>query len=250
MIIKKYIREGLSLFLLIICSFSFWNCSTSDNDVEVDFFLNSNQYGNTMAVFGGSVSNNASVCREYWAEKLNLKITNFAVPNYGFAKPGYLIRDIVDDVIENNPPFDIYLFWCSTNDLRYRIGEVDDYSSADGFDINNLNTQAGGINYCFYKILKTYPNAKIMLFTSLRSFSEIGYQTEAEDTSKKYLFQFVDIQIACCKKWGIPYLDQFYETPFNISNYTGYYKDDVHPNMSGYNLIKERQALFIASAYY
>lgn len=243
-------KNNIYIFLLIICSFLFWNCSTSDNDEVTDFFLNSNQYGNTLAVFGGSVSKSASVCRDYWAEKLNLKITNFAVANYGFAKPNYLIRDIVDNVIENYPPFDIYLFWCSTNDMSYEIGSEDDYSPADGFDIDKLKTQAGGINYCFNKILQSNPKAKIMLFTSLRSFSKFGYQTEAEDVSKNYLFQFVDIQIACCKKWGIPYLDQFYETPFNISNYTDYYKDNVHPNVSGYNLIKERQALFIASAYY
>lgn len=88
-----------------------------------------------------------------------------------------------------------------------------------------------------------------MLFTSLRKFTGYGYQTGAENTSKNYLFQFVDVQMACCKKWGIPYLDQFYETPFNISNYTDYYNDYVHPNELGYDLIKENQALFIASAY-
>lgn len=108
--IRKYIKRKVTFIIADFCSFSFWSCSSSDNDVERVFFQSSNQYGNTMAVFGGLVSYKASLCREYWVEKLNLKIANFAIPNYGFAKLGYLIRDIVDDVIENYPPFLIFIY--------------------------------------------------------------------------------------------------------------------------------------------
>lgn len=210
-------------------------------------FKESLQYGNSMVTFGGSVCEMADICRTYWMQKLNLKIKNYAISGAGFATPTKTIMEQVNEACEEGI-FDIYLFWCSTNDLPYKVGNINDYYEWSPSIIESSATQSGGINWCIKKIYSFNPKAKIIFFTSLRQFGGRGYSTFATDNNT-WLFQLVDAQRKCCELYGVPYLDQFYTCPFNIYNYTTYYIDATHPNEIGYQLIMRKQALFIANAY-
>lgn len=240
---------GFRIFCIISI---FMVSSCQKNDIESDVeesFRSSNQYGNRTAVFGGSVSLLAKPCRDYWSKVLKLDITNFSKSNAGFTRDtNNIYNQVVSACTESDSSYDLYLFWCSTNDMSSDPGLPTDYTQYDGYDESRLHTQSGGINHCIELILKHNPHAKILFFTSLRQFGDFGYQTVAEK-DRPYLFQHVDTQIQCCEMWGIPYLDQFYDCPFTIDNYTEYYKDLTHPNKDGYNLIKKRQAEFIANAF-
>lgn len=207
----------------------------------------------TMATIGGSVCMLANSCREYWAEQLNLSITDYSKSGFGFGKEGFLIPDIVNQLCsDKSPKYDIYLFWCSTNDYgaKVTIGNYDSYTENDGYDNEALKTQCGGINYCLQKILKKNPSATILLFTSLPSFNGNGYQLSSTNNDDVYLYKYVDAQIELCRYWGIPYFEQFYSSPFNQYNYSEYYREDnLHLNSKGYNKIKKAQTYFIANAY-
>lgn len=240
----------------IIESVSTWTFSFSDGSQiivqkEVSgtdaYYVDSPQFGNSMATFGGSVCEMAITCRDYWSKKLNLTITNYSTSGSGFATPTKTIMEQVNRACENEM-YDIYLFWCSTNDLPYTVGDINDYYEWNPSIIESKASQTGGINWCIKRIYESNPKAKIVFFTSLRQFSDRGYKTTSSD-EKTWLFQLVDAQIACCKYYGIPYLDQFYTCPFNVYNYTYYYKDATHPNEKGYDMIMRKQALFIAEAY-
>lgn len=233
------------LLLLIL----FTICTSCRQDDIIEEFVTSPQYGNRLALFGGSVALLAKPCCEYWTNTLQLSITNFSVSGAGFATKGNLIAEQVSRAISGNyGSFDIYLFWCSTNDLHKEVGNSLDLSDFELTDVSANITQCRGINKCFQMIYDANPNAKIILFTSLRQFGDHGYTTTALDNDT-YLFQLVDAQIDCCKLWNIPYLDQFYTCPFNIDNYNYYYKDKVHPTNKGYELIMKNQAAFIANSY-
>ena len=118
---------------------------------------------------------------------------------------------------------------------------------ADGYDTTKLQTQCGGINYCIKKIYEKSPKAKILFFTSIKCFRKPNVGTNPYYKGSHGLNRFVEAQIACCKRWGIPYLDQFTEAPFNEYNFSSYVKKDrLHLNTEGYKAIMNMQATFIA----
>lgn len=247
--LSRFIRF-LSGCLCLVSVFIVFSCQKDEFDSALkERFRKSNQYGNKAATFGGSVSLLAEPCREYWAKALHLEITDYSRSNAGFTRETNSIYDqVFAACAKTGSPYDLYLFWCSTNDINSDPGSPTDYTEHDGYDKGKLRTQSGGINQCIELILKYNPQAKILLFTSLKQFGDYGHQTMAEQ-DRPYLFQHVDSQIQCCEMWGIPYLDQFYDCPFTIDNYTKYYKDLTHPNKEGYDLLKKRQAEFIANAF-
>jgi len=215
----------------------------------------SENYGKTLAVFGGSFSvyKESDVAKNYWAEKLNLKIVNYGKGGAGFSNltQAHNIQHEVDMACAaDKPQYDIYLLWASTNDFskaNKQIGTPDDYTAADGYDTTKLQTQCGGINYCIKKIYEKNPKAKILFFTSIKCFRKPNIGTNPFYNGSHGLNRFVEAQIACCKRWGIPYLNQFLEAPFNEYNFTSYVKKDrLHLNEDGYKAIMNMQTIFIA----
>lgn len=248
----KNIFLAITILFLIACKTDDpLSNDTEGYDLDAGYsYETSDQYGNRLALFGGSVAYLSTPCQTYWAEKLDLSIVNFAIGGAGFTTKGNLILSQVERALSGYfGQFDIYLFWCSTNDLSNgAIGQPSDSAEFDPQDTNITISQCSGINWCFKRILTAQPQAKIILFTSLPQFGEFGHATTATK-DHTYLFQLVNAQIACCKLWAIPFLDQYYTCPFNISNYQHYYDDIVHPNSNGYEMIMKQQALFIAEAY-
>lgn len=216
----------------------------------------SDNYGKSIAVFGGSfsVTKESNIAKNYWVEKLNLKLTNYGVGGAGFSnltKTQNIQYQVDIACAEDKPCYDIYLLWASTNDFvkaNAYIGSAEDFTEVDGYDSTKLKTQCGGINYCIKKIYEKNPKAKILFLTSIRCFKRPNSGTNPFYKGTNGLNAFVNAQINCCERWGIPYLNQFLEVPFNEYNYKSFIKEDnLHLNEEGYNFIKNLQTIFIAT---
>lgn len=274
-----YIRVGcLSNASSANTNVYFYNTSTVtlkqfvENGADKRLFGSPN-FGKSVAVFGGSFSALpvSNVAKDYWAEKLGVTITNYGVGGAGFRKTSAHgtdnIQIQVDRAIASGNTYDIWLLWASTNDFgggvnadyigdenyyidrlfsapTYQDGDTDD----KGVDI--LDTQCGGMNYCIYKILQYQPTAKILFFTSIRAMSSVtndsGWNPNSANAGS--LAKFVEGQIAVCKKWGIPYLDQFMLFNINpITKATYISNDGLHPNEDGYTYFRDAQVSFLAN---
>ena len=250
----KYINLSMTIRIIFLCfSAIFPLCSLGAITAD---FVSSPQYGKSLALFGGSftVKKEASIAIDYWCECLNLQLTNYGSNGAGFS---YLtkspcIQTQVDSACSPiSPKYDIYLFWASTNDFHFangRAGTVEDYTDNDFYDENKLETQCGGINYCFRKVKEKNPGALVLFFTSIGDFR---YIADGKGTSPCYdgidgMNHFVNLQMQICERWGVPYLNQFNEI-INEGNWQSYVESDhLHLNASGYIAIREEQMRFIA----
>ena len=216
----------------------------------------SENYGKSIAVFGGSFSihKESDIAKNYWVEMLHLKLTNYGKGGAGFSNltQAHNIQHEIDlACAPEKPQYDIYSLWASTNDFtkaNSHIGTPDDYTEADGFDTTKLKTQCGGINYCIRKIYQKNPKAKILFLTSTKCFRRPNSGTNPFYKGTYGMNSFVEAQIACCNRWGIPYLNQFLDAPFNEYNKAVYIKkDNLHLTEDGYRALMNMQASFIAT---
>jgi lysophospholipase L1-like esterase len=224
---------------------------TIDN-IPIDYYKSCKNYGKSVGVFGGSLSVYAESdnAKNMWRNLLGMTVTNYGVPGAGFSS---LQGTSVQQQVDGAGVHDIYILWCSTNDFggNQQIGTYNDYTTADSYDNNKLVTQCGGINYAIKKLLEKNPLAEIYLFTSLKFFySESGYNPFSIVTNTAgYTFkQYVDAQLECAKRFGIPVLDQFNLQGINEYNYTNYYNvDNLHMNANGYKKIGMVQVDFLSN---
>jgi lysophospholipase L1-like esterase len=230
----------LLLLFFLLSSFTY-----SQKEYESDNgFLDSYNYGKTVAVFGGSVSviPASNSAKKLWEESLGMSITNYGVGGAGFSSlQGKSLQQQVDEA----GVFDIYILWASTNDYTNdrEVGAYTDYTEFDGFDASKLSTQAGGINYCIKRIYEINPKAIIYFFTSSKAFNNRGAYDPFFETG---MSRYVDMQKKVCELHGIPYLDQFSMGGFNIYNKHLYYRDNIHMNDLGYQKIGVTQVSFLA----
>ncbi|MBQ4060665.1 MAG: metallophosphoesterase [Bacilli bacterium] len=231
--------------------------------IEKDEKYPDETFNKTVAVFGGSISTpkyNSTIAQDIWDEYCGFEsITNYGVPGMGFAYGSTSIPKQVEQAIANQD-YDIYIFWCSTNDYRNGIpaGTVNDNPKS----ISDITTQCGGINYSIRRILETNPDAKIYLFTSLKFFTtssskypKLGdsgynpYSTSGAYDGKNFYY-FVEKQKECAIRNGIAYLDMYSLSGINIYNYTQYIKSDkLHLTDYGYEVVGKLQAEFLYKGY-
>lgn len=119
--------------------------------------------GKTIGVFGGSFSvyPASQNCKNVWVSELGVSYTDYGAGGAGFASSGNYIDSQIDGAAEH----DIYILWCSTNDAvnSKPIGNIGDTTNS---------TQYGGIRESIRKIIEKKPDAKILLFTSLKAYSD------------------------------------------------------------------------------
>jgi len=221
-------------------------------------FVQSQLFGQTLAIFGGSFSviPASEEAKDYWVEKLGIELTNYGVGGAGFSNLSqpwahkHIQWQIDQACTPEAPVYDIYLLWASTNDFTQcneKKGSVTDYTEADGYDESHLDTQCGGINYAISQIRKKAPEAKILFFTSIKCFTQIGKGTDPDYQGENGLNSFVELQKQCCQQAGVPYLDLFELCPITLDNYKQYIEsDNLHMNRQGYALVKELQTEFIS----
>jgi len=180
-----------------------------------------------VGVFGGSLSSarESEMGKNIWRKKLNIEVVTHGLGSAGFTDTAKQKKSVPLQ-IEDAPPYDIYVLWASTNDVR--SGSVGDLESTDP------STQSGGIRESVSIIRKKNENAQILFFCSLPVFYD----------SRNSLIPFVEGQKSICKYLDIPYLDQFIF--FNIDIYEDYYRDDkTHLTEAGYAFIAPLQVEFI-----
>jgi len=201
--------------------------------------INSTNYTKRMysiGVFGGSVSMmpESEIAKAIWKEKLAkdsifIQITTCGVGGCGFSNLAG--KPTVPQQIINADTFDVYILWCSTNDVYYCTspGETGD---------TNLTTQSGGLLKSIELIKERNADALILLFTSLPRFDGEGIYNKMP--------VFVEGQKSFCTAYHIPYLDMWSLCGFDWDNYAPYYlPDKVHLTHLGYTHMADMQVEFI-----
>lgn len=231
------------LYLLI--SFLLLSGSVSSQvSIEGAKLKSSLNWGKSVAVFGGSVSviPESDSAKILWERHLGMAITNFGVSGAGFSSmQGKSLQQQVDGA----GVFDIYILWASTNDYtnKREVGSYTDYTEFDGYDPQKLTTQAGGINYCIKNIYAKNPHASIYFFTSSKAFNDRGGYDPFDAAG---MVRYVEMQKKVCALHGIPVLDQFSLSGYNVFNKHLYYNDPIHMNARGYKKLGELQVAFLA----
>lgn len=151
--------------------------------------------GKTIRIFGGSVSR---LSHTFGGDDVMEALSGCIIKNDGqdgggyvrgteivAGQPVFMAGGICDHVnsatATGQPKYDIYILWSSTNDVGYPVGDVHDYTFYDGYDVNKLTTQAGGLNYCIKKLQTFAPESHIIVIGSLKYFgggSNIGSDLE------------------------------------------------------------------------
>ena len=113
-----------------------------------------------IAIFGGSVAQffNDRGAQDVLAAMLpGAEFHNFGKAGDGLCKQtkiengkaviGGIPKIVSEQCAAGKAPYDIYIIWCSTNDIWGNpIGTSSDYTGDDGFDERKLATQCGGLN--------------------------------------------------------------------------------------------------------
>lgn len=185
--------------------------------------------GKSVAIFGGSFSviPESDEAKNFWAEKLDVKIKNYGIGGAGFSKRTGEDRWIpgqIDRALASGEQYDIWVIWASTNDVNNKV------------DIDEQNKI---LDECIKKIKAERPEAKIMMLTSLpvpmlQHMQNIG--------------DYVAGQQRVCWQNKVPCLDLFRQSGINAYNAPDYFQGDkLHLNRDGYRHIRELTARFIGS---
>lgn len=232
---------------------SFWIGGSTTNSQSYTL-QTVNAYPTTMAIMGASISvlPESHVCKDYWAEAVELEIRDYGIKGAGLCsttQPGYGLQEEVDDVtFAGRPSYDAYLIWAPSNDFQKggSIGTVGDYSIADGYDPSRLVTMCGGLNYILRSIRMQNPKACVLLFTTMPIFSRGAEGYDPEATGEQAMRRYVEAQIAWCEQNDVPYLDLFRLSGLTPGNCSTYMLDDkVHLNEHGYDLIRPQTTEFL-----
>lgn len=213
-----------------------------------EYCSKSPNYGKTVGVFGGSYSvyPESNIVKDKWRKYLNMNVTDYGVPGYGFSS----LQGSIQNAVDKCEIKDIYILWCSTNDFygNRKVGDVSDYTNTDDYNINSLVTQCGGINYCIKKLKEKNSKCKIYLFTTMQNFyRNAGYDTTKVNSVGASINQYVKGQIDCCRRNDVQYLNLLEKKYFNINNYAPYYREDhLHLNKKGYEVISGDILQFVA----
>lgn len=180
-----------------------------------------------IGIFGGSqsISSYARPVKQKWESMFHAEVTDCGKVGAGY---GLWQQNNVPVQIAANKPFDVYIFWCSTNDAGALDIALDDE--------NDPNTQSGGLRRSVEWAKGKNPDALIFLFTSI-SVPQPWLQAR--------LPHFVDKQIRFCSEHGIPFVDQFRD---NVLEPSDFVDDGVHLcSEAGYWKLEPRQTELLAA---
>lgn len=155
--------------------------------------------------------------------------------------------------------YDIYILWASTNDLNtysVQVGDPEDYTIVDNFDISKRLTQDGAINYCIKQLCTFAPEAKVVIIGSLKRFEDGGGWSEFGAGLNGRLKSLVDGQQLCAERSSLPFFSLWENSGFNEYNNNTYFfktsaqypsghNDGTHPNETGYVVIANKILNFL-----
>ena len=124
-------------------------------------------------------------------------------------------------------------------------------SDFDGFDVR---TYAGALEYTFSVARRAYPNATVGFIILFQMPEAIQGGSAAKCQNMTTMRAYIDLTIAICEKWGVPYLNMFDDQAFNdlidTDNTNTKYMDRgdmLHLNKDGYILTMPYVAAWMAS---
>ena len=116
----------------------------------------------------------------------------------------------VDLALAQYPDADYVIFEGGCNDAD-TIGESNlGTFSASGYAPEDTSTFTGAFEVLVLKILNSFPNAKIGYIVA----QKMGVSDDYGSANNRYR-KFFDRAVEICKKWGIPVIDLWNETPLN-----------------------------------
>lgn len=151
---------------------------------------------------------------------------NGATVSEASASTGTLI--IVNQLAKAYPDADYIILEGGCNDFDQMGGKTDAATmgeiTAVWDDSYVKTTFAGALEHLFYTAVTKHPKAKIGYI--IPPLMGLRNWTQYETVSCRVYF---NLAIDICKKWGIPYIDLWYESPLN-PNLTVYYDSSLGPN--------------------
>ena len=209
-----------------------------------------NYRGKSIGYLGASLVNlpECNVAKRLVGKALGCKVTSYGHGGYGYAAEHNL--QPYARYIGNH---DIYVIWGTTNDyfLDVPVGDPKDFTAEDGYNSAKLNTVCGGMNYAIAEIRKSHPDALILAYTTTKVFNlDVldGSVRPDKHVNKvgKHFYDYVDAQLAVCKRAGIPCLNVWDWDGFRHRNWQEFYmRDGVHLQHSGYFMLGMEHLKFL-----
>jgi len=231
----------MSKKILVLTLFigSFWICLQAEQVISTGACPANPLKNLSVGVFGGSISQGqTNDSKQIWMDSLMPDGISLQIKTCGIGGMGFSSNTVknVPWQIQNADTFDVYIFWCSTNDTW--AGQIGEIGTSDS------TTQSGGLLKSVEIIRKRNNAAIILLFTSLPYFSK-----EEGNLPTGQLANYVEAQKQFCEAYKIPYLDLFFTCGFTTDNYKAYYlPDNLHLTNAGYCFVATQQAHFLKEA--
>ncbi|MBO5701262.1 MAG: SGNH/GDSL hydrolase family protein, partial [Clostridia bacterium] len=171
------------------------------------------------------------------ADRTGAIVTNASVSG---AKASYVNGDdktkwLYTQFEENkNQQFDIIVMHGGVNDARHNrsIGKILDSEDSAALD-KAKNTYVGGLQWLFYNVKKSQPNAKLYFIAN--------HHLDGHTTGNaKNMAPYFDMAKELCEKYGIIFIDLYNNKELNDkleTTTTKYLPDTLHLNAAGYEII-------------
>lgn len=110
-------------------------------------------------------------------------------------------------------------------------------------------TYGGALRYSIEKLQEYYPQLRIVLVTPLYCyFQENGQRaldSETSDFGYGSLENYVELELAIAKEYGLDVIDNFHNMGINRENVDEYTEDGIHLNQKGRQLLAETLANYV-----
>lgn len=133
-----------------------------------------------------------------------------------------------------------------TNDFTsefVRIGTVDDHSP---------RTIQGGLNLSVERLLAVYPHLKFVFVTPTHRFFGNGHKKDSDldpNGFGSYLYEYGDAITAAAQKKGFHCYDLYRLSGLNKRNHSIYFRDEVHLNNLGCQLVGKKISAYLTDLY-
>ena len=202
----------------------------------------------TYAFFGGSVCYNwkplsLNVDDNYAIEEILgvNSIRKRAISGAGWVAGNKIDNQITTELAEANPA-DVWVFWSSTNDhtAQAPIGDLDHKT--------DTTTVIGAMCNAIERVRTAKPTARILMTTPIRRFNNESWRNPYYvDESSIIFYKYAEAVYTVAKYYGIPVFDLWNNSWIDITNYTTYMSDTIHPNANGYKLFQRELCKFCAN---
>lgn len=199
--------------------------------------------GKNIAYVGASFVNlpEADVAKLILCNALGCSITTYGYGGYGYATGKNLLA-----YVKMMRKHAAYVLWGTTNDY---FQQVPPGTASDDLAAGAGQTACSGFNAALHSLQKRYPGVPIWSFTSLKTFQHPdGYDRNSDYTNGigYHFYDYVDAQMDCCRKAGVPCLNLWDWQQFDTGNWSSFYfSDAVHMNRDAYFLIGLKQLEWI-----